>query len=42
MGASGYIRKGGHLRALPEQVRVIVAAARAERAAVRPKLHPAT
>ena len=41
-GASGYIRKGGHLRALPEQVRVIVTATRAERAAVaRPRLHRA-
>ena len=43
MGASGYIRKGGHLRALPEQLRVMVAAVTAERAATaRPKVRPAT
>ena len=35
LGASGYICKGGgHLRALPEQLRVIVAAVIAERAAI--------
>ena len=35
LGANGYICKGaGHLRALPEQLRVIVAAVTAERAAV--------
>ena len=42
MGASGYIQKGGHLRALPEQLRVMMAAVAAERAAkARPKLRPA-
>ena len=42
MGASGYIRKGGHIRALPEQLRVMVAAVTAERAAsARPKVRPA-
>jgi DNA-binding NarL/FixJ family response regulator len=42
MGANGYIQKGGHLRALPEQLRVMVAAVTAERAAqTRPRLRPA-
>jgi DNA-binding NarL/FixJ family response regulator len=33
MGASGYIHKDGRIQALPEQLRVIVGAVRAERAA---------
>ena len=41
MGAAGYIRKGGHVRALPEQLRVLVGSVIAERAArQRAKVRP--
>jgi DNA-binding NarL/FixJ family response regulator len=44
LGANGYIRKDGRIQALPEQLRVIIGGAMAERAArkARDAAHPAS